>query len=243
MEQLSKRETPTVGPAVLAAWKLPPIVGAIAVSIVGGFYVGGPGLGMAVGALAATSIIVMAVRCPPPYPIIPAPLRDFRRHLLVVVSEPLEDPVAIEQIVGATRGGDDRLEAEVVVLTPIRHGFLNRWTSDFDSARQRAQDCLVVSIASLAKAGIVAAPRMGDEDLVQAVEDELRDFPATDVILVTGTPSRSSGSSAAALELAERLRAEFHHVVLGPRARPRRRSTAPAQRPVAARSRRAVQGS
>ena len=34
----------------LAAWKLPLIVAAIAVVIVGGFYLGGPGLGMAAGA-------------------------------------------------------------------------------------------------------------------------------------------------------------------------------------------------
>jgi hypothetical protein len=73
----------------LAAWKLPLIVAALAVTIVGGFYLGGPGLGLAVGALAATSIIVMAVRHPPLHPIVPAPLTDFRRHVLVVVSAPL----------------------------------------------------------------------------------------------------------------------------------------------------------
>ena len=99
---------------VLAAWKLPLIVAAIAVVIVGGFYLGGPGLGMAAGALAATSIVVMAVRHPPQTPIVPAPLRDFRHHLLVVVSGALEDERAIEQIVEVAGIGDiDQAEAEV----------------------------------------------------------------------------------------------------------------------------------
>jgi hypothetical protein len=199
----------------LAAWKLPFIVAAIAVAIVGGFYLGGPGLGMAVGALAATSIVVMAVRHPPLYPIVPAPLRDFRRHVLVVVSDPLEDSDAIERIASAARtGGYDQDEAEVLVLTPARIRFLDRWSSDFSRARRRAQRSLVVSVASLAKADVAAAARVGDEDLVQAVEDELRSFPATEVILVTGSPECDPAINAAVEELQSRLQVDFHHLVL-----------------------------
>lgn len=214
--QTSRQEIPPVEPAVLAAWTLPLIVAAIAVSIVGGFYIGGPGLGMGVGALAATSIIVMAVRKPPRYPIAPAALRDFRRHLLVVLSEPLEDSEAVEQIAAAARGADaEQLEAEVLVLATARHRFLERWTSDLGPARQRAQRCLVVSVASLAKAEVVASARLGDEDLVQAVEDELATFPATEVILVSGGPKSDPSGAAAARELESRLEVEFHHLVLG----------------------------
>jgi len=222
MERL-RQEVPTVEPAVLAAWTLPLIVAAIAVSIVGGFYLGGPGLGMAVGALAASSIIVMAVRHPPRYPIVPAALRDFRRHLLVVISEPLEDAGVIEQIAWAARGeGLDQPEAEVLLITSARQRFLDRWTSDFGPAHQRAERCLVVSVASLAKAGVAARARMGDEDLVQAVEDELRTFPATEVILVTGSPDRDAIGNAAVSELRSRLQVEFHHLVLGSCANRRR---------------------
>ena len=79
MKQRSLVKAPPVEQAALAAWKLPLIVAAIAVSIVAGFYIGGPGLGMAVGALAASSIIVMAVRNPPwGHPIVPAVLLDLR---------------------------------------------------------------------------------------------------------------------------------------------------------------------
>lgn len=216
----SVRARPVEEP-LLAAWTLPLIVAAIAVVIVGGFYLGGPGLGMAAGALAATSIVVMAVRHPPRGPIVPASLRDFRHHLLVVVSGALEDERAIEQIVEVAGIGDvDQAEAEVVVLMAARHRFLDRWASDSDPAHDQAQRCLVLSAASLAKAGVATAARVGDEDMVQAVEDELRTFPATEVILVTGTLDRDIAGNAAASELESRLQADFHHLILdSPQAR------------------------
>ncbi len=215
MEQRSLPKAPPVEKVALAAWKLPLIVAAIAVSIVAGFYIGGPGLGMAVGALAASSIIVIAVRHPPSYPIVPAVLLDLRRHLLIVVSEALEDTLAIDQIARAAGGPEAHQAAEVVVLTSARQSFLNRWTSDFGPAHRRAERCLVVSLASLAKAGVPARARMGDEDLVQAVEDELRTFPATEVFLVTGDPEGDAIGNAAATELEFRLQVDFHHLVTG----------------------------
>ena len=211
----SDRAQPVEEP-VLAAWKLPLIVAAIAVVIVGGFYLGGPGLGMAAGALAATSIVVMAVRHPPRGPIVPAPLRDFRHHLLVVVSGALEDDRAIGRIAEAAVGDIDQADAEVLVLTPARHRFLDRWASDSDPACSEAQRSLVLSIASLAKADVVAAAHVGDENLVQAVEDELRTFPATGVIMVTGLPERDIADTAAVAELQARLQTDFHHLVLEP---------------------------
>ncbi len=212
----SDRAQPVEEP-LLAAWKLPLIVAAIAVVIVGGFYLGGPGLGMAAGALAATSIVVMAIRHPPRGPIVPAPLRDIRHHLLVVVSGALEDERAIEQIVEVAGIGDvDQAEAEVVVLMAARHRFLDRWASDSDPAHDLAQRCLVLSAASLAKAGVATAARVGDEDMVQAVEDELRTFPATEVVLVTGTLDCDIAGNAAVAELQARLQTDFHHLVQEP---------------------------
>jgi hypothetical protein len=217
MAQRPRGETRATDKPALAAWKLPLIVAALAVTIVGGFYVGGPGLGLAVGALAAASIIVMAVRHPPLYPIVPAPLTDFRRHVLVVVSAPLEDSEAIDRIARAARIGDgDQAEAEVLVLSPARIGFLDRWSSDFRRARHRAQRRLVVSVASLAKADIAATARVGDENLIQAIDDTLRTFPATEVILVTASPERDAVGNAAVPELESRLRADFQHLVLNP---------------------------
>jgi hypothetical protein len=81
----------------------------------------------------------------------------------------------------------------------------HRRASDSQRGRERAQQCLVLSLASLAKAGIEAVARVGDEDVVQTTEDELQSFPATEVILVTGAPEQDTSGDAAAAELEFRL--------------------------------------
>jgi len=77
--------------------------------------------------------------------------------------------------------------AEVMILAPARIGFLDRWASDLETARHEAQKTLVISVASLAKVGVVAEARVGDEDIVQAVEDQVTSFAASEVILVTAS--------------------------------------------------------
>jgi hypothetical protein len=161
------------------------IVAAIAFTIVGGFYLGGPGLGMAVGALAASSIVVMAVRKPPLGAIVPPTAADLRRHVLVVLSAPLEGRTVIEATVAACRAGSaDVFDPEIRLVAPCPSRFLDRWTSDLGPARERGQRGLVLSAATLAAAGISAGGRLGDEDVVQTVEDELRSYPATEILLV-----------------------------------------------------------
>jgi hypothetical protein len=190
---------------------------AIAVPIALAFYAGGPGVGVAVGALVAVAIVALAVRQRPRGKIgEPAP--DARRRLLIVVSWPLEEPGAIREVVELATA--DAAGTEVLVLSPARIGFLDRWASDVEGARRRAQERLVITVASLAKAGVAAEARVGDEDLVQAVEDQLRSFTATVVVLITGTPEEDPEGEAAALELEGRLRAEFRRLALsGPAAR------------------------
>ena len=193
----------------LAAWKLPLIVAAIAVAIVAAFYVGGPGMGMAEGSIVAGIIVVMAARNPPLPPIVPAAASDRREHLLVVVDAPLEDGRAIERIAAAAVAPDPSEPApEVRVVAPARNRFLDRWACEVGPGRDRAQRNLVLSLASLAGAGVDASARIGDEDLVQTVTDQLREYPATEVFLVT---SADGGNAAAAVEdLRSRLHAPFH---------------------------------
>jgi hypothetical protein len=189
------------------------IVAAIAVPIVAAFALAGPALGVAVGALAAAAIVAVAARQQPRGKIASPPAADARRHLLVVVSRPLEEERAVAEV-AALAAGDKEVAAEVLVLAPARIGFLDRWTSDLEPARRAAQRNLVLTVAALAKAGVVAEARVGDEDLVQAVEDQLRSFPATEVVLVTGGPSEDPGGDAAAVELGARLQARFSRVVV-----------------------------
>jgi hypothetical protein len=201
---------------MVAPWKLPLVVVAIAVPIAVAFYAGGPGVGVAVGALVAVAIVAVAVRERPRGAIgDPVPVAG-RRRLLVVASRPLEEQEAIREIASAAAKGSAVAAepTEVLVLSPARIGFLDRWASDIEGARREAQGRLVITVASLAKAGIVAEARVGDEDLVQAIEDQLQSFAATEVILVTGKPGQDPASDAAATELEQRLRAEFRRLVV-----------------------------
>lgn len=189
----------------MAPWKLPLLVAAIAVPTVAAFYVGGPGVGVAVGALVAVAIVAVAVRARPREAIGEMPTAASRRRLLVVTVSPVEDQAVIATIAAEAAGEEGRDPAEVLVLAPARIGFLDRWASDLEGARRGAQQNLVITVASLAKAGVAAEARVGDEDLVQAVEDVVGSYAATEVVLVSAGPERDPAAVAAAAELEERL--------------------------------------
>ncbi len=197
----------------MAPWKLPVLAAAIAVPIVLAFLIGGPGAGVLIGAIVAVGIVAVAVAQKPRGPIASAPRPDACRHLLVVVSRPV-DEAAVQAILAEARAEGTEGAADVLVLAPARIGFLDRWASDLEGARRKAQQSLVITVASLAKAGLAAEARVGDEDLVQAVEDQLQSFPATTVVLVTASAEEDPAANEAARELTSRLEAEFHHLIL-----------------------------
>jgi hypothetical protein len=192
----------------LATWQPPAIVVAVSIAIVGAFYVGGPGFGLAIGALAAAAIIVMAARAAPRGPIVPAPLRDLRHHILLISRDAIEDPTALAQV--AELYGDldpDPVAGELRLLVPVRERLLDRWCSD-RAAYSIAQRNCVISLATLVGAGLEATATVGDGDIVQAVEDELRTYPATDVVMLTRTEELAAAEQSAT-ELRRRLQAEF----------------------------------
>jgi len=197
----------------MAPWKLPLIVAAIAVPIVAGFLTAGPALGVAVGALAVLALLVVAARQKPRGPIGSASSGERARRVLIVAAAAVEDPDDVARVVRELNlegsDGDD----EVRVLVPARIGFLDRWASDVEAARQSAQRQLVGTVAALAKAGVAAEARVGDEDVVQAVEDQLQSYPATEVLLVD---EGGDGEEEAAAELRSRLAAEFRRLRLSP---------------------------
>jgi hypothetical protein len=200
----------------VAPWKWPLLVAAIAVPIAAGFLVGGPGIGITVGALVAVAVVLVAVRQRPRGAIGAGPPPG--RRLLIVVSLPVEDSATVAVLADLAGPAADHPAAEgVLVLAPARIGFLDRWASDLEGARRAAQENLVVTVASLAKAGVEAEARVGDEDLVQAVEDQISTYPATEVALVTADAEVDPDGEKAAGELRERLRVPFDRLVVSRR--------------------------
>jgi hypothetical protein len=197
----------------VAPWKLPLVVCAIAVPIVVGTLLGGPGVGVALAGLAGVGLVYWAVQLRPRGGIGEAPGAQVRRRLLVVVSQAVEDGATTAAIAAEAGIDGSRELAEVMVLAPLRIGFLDRWASDLEPAREEAQKMLVISVASLARAGVVAEARVGDEDIVQAVEDQVGSYAATEVILVTAPDAEDPDAAQAAAELARRLRTGFRRLV------------------------------
>jgi len=202
----------------VAPWKLPVLVAGIVVPIAAAFLLGGPGVGVAVGTLVGVAIVVVAVRARPRGAIGEAPSEASRRRLLVVVTRSLEDPEAIAAIGRDAAEREGEPGADVLVLAPVRIGFLDRWASDLEGARRQAQAHLVISVASLAAAGVAAEARVGDEDLIQAVEDTVQSYAATEVVLVTAPDKQDPSAAAAAVELEQRLQAPFRRLTVSDRA-------------------------
>lgn len=203
----------------MAPWKLPLIAAAIVVPIVLGFLIAGPGLGVLVAAVIAVAVVWIAARQTPRRPI-GTPAEDGGRHVLLVITTAVEEPAAVQRLAEAAGLDGEAADggASVMVLSPARIGFLDRWMSDVEPSRQAAQRNLVATVAALAKAGIAAEARVGDEDVVQAVEDQLQSFPATEVVLA-GDGGRDRADEAAAGELESRLRAGFRRVDVSPAGR------------------------
>jgi hypothetical protein len=198
----------------LEPWTLPVVIAAILIPVAAGFLLGGALLGLVLGLAVATAIVVIAARQRPGGPIETATAEDRRPHVLVVVSHELDDPAAIDRFKQGAHLVDGDEDAEVRVLAPANMKLLDRWASDVGPAREEAQRKLVLSVASLEKADVRAEAAVGDEGIVQAVEDELRSFPATDVVLVTGPPDTDPGGAEAARELDRRLKQSFERITV-----------------------------
>jgi hypothetical protein len=197
-------------------WTLPLIVAAIVVPVVAGFMLGGPPLGLGVGFLAVAALVFIAARQRPAGPIETAPVTDSRRHLLIVTSREIDDPASVEAVSRAAGLSGHGQDAEVRVLAPSPSGFLDRWATDVQGAREEAQRKLVITLAAFSRAELSAEAQVGDAGIVQAVEDQLRSFPATEIVLATGPAEEDPEGERAARELSERLEQPFERVELSP---------------------------
>jgi hypothetical protein len=110
-----------------------------------------------------------------------------RRHLLVVASVELGGEALREEL-AAAGGGDVELD----VLVPILASRSHYWASDIDREREEARARLEASLAWAADRGFAAKGEVADPDPLVAVEDELRDFGADEVIIVMPARERTS---------------------------------------------------
>ena len=160
---------------------IPLIIALICSSIVASMALAGlvgAGLGMAVGAVAATALVVFASRARPEPRIEVAEHQDSARRVLVVaVAEASAD--AAERI--AALAGSPK---DVRLVVPVPSHRLDRWMSAEDDARREAESRLARSAGALVAAGLPVSGSVGDHDPAQALEDELRGFPADEVVLL-----------------------------------------------------------
>jgi hypothetical protein len=139
----------------------------------------GAGIGMAVGALAATGLIVFAARAKPQKRVEVAKGDAARRLLVIAVAEPSPEAAGrVAELAGSA--------TDVRIVVPVPSHRLDRWLSAEDEARHEAEARLARSAGALTAAGLPVSGSVGDPDPAQALEDELRDFPADEVVLLTG---------------------------------------------------------
>ncbi|UGS37061.1 hypothetical protein [Capillimicrobium parvum] len=109
------------------------------------------------------------------------------RHILVVASVTL----AGDELAGELAArGEGRVELDV--LAPILASRSHYWASDVDREREEARRRLQASLAWAAEHGIPAKGEVGDPDALAAIEDELRDFGADEVVIATHPGERTS---------------------------------------------------
>jgi hypothetical protein len=161
---------------------IPLMILAICVAVAGAMSLSGTelgaGLGMAVGALAATSLIVFAARAKPDKRVEVAGSADAGHRVLVVATA---EPTAraaerVAELVGSAE--------DVRLVVPVPSHRLDRWLSAEDEARHEAEARLARSAGALVAAGLPVSGSVGDPDPAQALEDELRDFAADEVVLL-----------------------------------------------------------
>jgi hypothetical protein len=138
----------------------------------------GAGLGMAVGAVAATSLVVFASRSKPNLRLEVAEHKDQGHRVLVVATT--EATAEAAQRIAALAGSPK----DVRLVVPVPSHRLDRWMSAEDDARREAEAQLARSAGALVAAGLPVSGSVGDHDPAQALEDELRDFPADEVVLL-----------------------------------------------------------
>lgn len=108
------------------------------------------------------------------------------------------------------------VELELDVLSPVMASRLHHWAGDVDRERKEARVRLEASLAWAVEQGLVAKGEVGDADAMGAIEDELRDFGADEVVIVTHPSERTSWLANRMLShLKNQLEVPVREIVMG----------------------------
>ena len=143
-----------------------------------------------------------------PHPHGPGP---GKRHFLVVAETALAGEELRRQL-----QPEPGVAVELDVLSPVMASRAHHWAGDVDRERDEAQARLEASLAWAIQQGFVAKGEVGDPDAMGAIEDELRDFGADEVILVTHPSERTSWLANRMLShLKQQLEVPVREIVMG----------------------------
>jgi len=189
------------GTTYLRPWAVPLVVAAICVPVIGAMIlgvvtIGGSGLGLAAGAIAVALLIVVAVRSRPGGTMEVAPARSGAGPRVLVLALDEIGPRSAERVAAQAEAAED-----VRLLVPLRSRRIDRWLSAEDSARRGAERLLARSAGALVATGLPVSGSVGDSDAGQALEDELRSYPAVELIVVGAERDEELADATARLEL------------------------------------------
>jgi hypothetical protein len=191
-----------IGISVVVGWLTYPLIGvgvfvvAFVVAALTYLYVGGRD---------RRKVLRAAWREPHPHGVTPG-----KRHLLIVANERLSGAELREVIV--EHDGD---QVEVDVLAPVLTSHLHFGVSDVDRELEEARTRLEHSLEWVRAQGVVARGEVGDPSPTTAIEDELRDFGADEVIVVTHPRERETWQERGEIErLRRELDVPVRHVVV-----------------------------
>ena len=143
-----------------------------------------------------------------PHPHGPAP---GKRHVLVVAERTLVGE-ELRQLLQPQPG----VVVELDVLSPVMASRTHQWAGDVDQEREQARVRLEASLAWAIQQGFVANGKVGDPDAMVAIEDELRDFGADEVVIVTHPRERTSWLANRMLShLQKQLEVPVREIVMG----------------------------
>ena len=133
--------------------------------------------------------------------------------MLVVAASSRVEEAALREAVRQHAGGVD---AEVHIVAPAPPGsWLQRLTGDVDSARAQADE--VARQAAEAVEGMAGVEtEVGDPDVLQAIEDALRRFPADELIVVSPPDSEAGRLENGARQSLERFGLPVTYISVSP---------------------------